>query len=275
MKNSLNLKKMSLFALLMLSGATSAFGMEPAPHGMHRGQGHEISVPDEEVERLFNHITTYDDISDPAHRPFIRGFHHHRIKPIVLRTSSGQPSGYLSIIEKDLWVYSPTNPNDFHFGRIFYKGKLIKPKKKTFFPSSMTEEDLESIIGSVIALTKYACKPNFEDNEPRKSNIRVRSLQVILTVLIRPKTKEVITIFPNLDRTSLNQNVEPSLLESIRREQADSDGLQLVLMRAAEQGDAESACNIAVRLGLGDEVIKLLEYKKQQPIQKDTSCVLL
>lgn len=189
--------------------------------GMVSASDEHIKIHNQINAQLFKHITTYKIIG--GDNPRIIGFHYYRVKPILL------PSGYLSIVDKDLCVYSLSNPTEIHYGYIFYKGRLIE-ENKTFFPSSMNEEDLKEIIQGAIEHIKSALNTNFYMN----------SLQANVKVKISKKTKTISSIFPDLRNTNPKWFAEPDIVAWIKREQSDPNGLQNFLLKAAEQGNTEA-----------------------------------
>ncbi len=230
-----NPKKLSFFALLILAGVSSAAsGMLQVPDQTKR-----VTISN----KLFRHITTYKKTGDD-NDPYIDGFHYYQAKPIRFFDSY-----YLSVIDKDCWVISPTDPANVHYGYILYKGKLIK-RAKTFFPSSLNEENLKEVLVSSVTRAKNELNTRLKNNAPGQlKNVHVPSLRYKITANFNQKNK-ITSIFPCLDDTPLDQIVDMDWfmdwLKCMRQEQAYPDSLQRILLTAAENGNTEAAQHIIV-----------------------------
>lgn len=229
-KYLLNFKK-KLMLLALLAGVSSASGMVHAPD-----QTEPVTISN----KLFKHITTYKNAgTDDC--PYITGFHYYKAKPIT--SFSGY---YLSVIDKDCWVISPTDPANVHYGYILYKGKLVK-RPKTFFPSSLNEENLKEVLASIVAFAKNELNTSLKNNTSVQFTGYVPSLRSKVTIKFNQKNK-ITSIFPCLDDMALDQIVDMEhfmeWLKCMRQRQACSDSLQYILIRAAEEGCTEAVQHI-------------------------------
>ena len=240
-KHLFNFKNLLLFGLFALIGTFNAFGM----------------INDQKLvtvsKKLFNHITTYEKRGND-NDPFIKGFHYYQAKPIKLFNGY-----YLSAIDKDCWVISPTDPSKVHYGYILYKGKLIK-KPKTFFPSSLTEENLKETLVAIVAYAKNELSTRLKKNISGQLSVYLPSLRSKMTVKFNQKNK-ITSIFPCLDDMPLDQIVDKDWfmdwLKCMRQQQAYPDSLQRILVTAAERGCTEAVQHI---LACGAKVNPSNEY---------------